>query len=568
MARRVKNILFIMFDQLRFDYLSCYGHPYLETPNMDWLASQGVRFTRAYVQSPICGPSRMSFYTGRYVRSHGSTWNGFPLRVGEPTLGDHLREIGADCVLVGKTHMIPDTEGMARLGLDPESIIGVRVSECGFDPFERDDGMHPEGYYDQNPPYDEYLREHGLGGENPWEEWANSADGADGELLSGWLMQYADRPARVPEEHSETPYLTKRGIDFMEAAGDQPWLCHLSYIKPHWPYIVPAPYHDMYGPDDVLPPVRSDAERESDHPLFRAWQNHRVCKAFSRDEVRERVIPAYMGLVKQLDDQMGRLFAYLEESGRMEDTMIVFSSDHGDYLGDHWLGEKDLFHDASARIPLIVYDPRPEADATRGTVSDALVEGIDLAPTFLEFMGGNAKPHILEGRSLLPLMEGAPTEWRGYAISEYDYATRQSRLELGVSEADARLLMIFDGRWKYMLAEGFRPMLFDLLNDPDELIDLGADPAHAAERARMNELLFEWARRPRQRATVPDAMIDSTPIQQRIAQQGVLIGYWDEEDLAQERKTWKPVMASWNPATPGALAALGQKVRKPGEGET
>jgi arylsulfatase A-like enzyme len=187
----------------------------------------------------------MSFYTGRYVRSHGATWNGFPLRVGEPTLGDHLREAGAECVLVGKTHMIPDTEGMTRLGLDPESIIGVRVAECGFDPFERDDGMHPEGYYDQNPPYDEYLRAQGLDGDNPWGEWANSAEGDDGELLSGWLMQYADRAARVPEEHSETPYLTRRGIDFMEGAGERPWLCHLSYIKPHWPYIVPSPYHDM-----------------------------------------------------------------------------------------------------------------------------------------------------------------------------------------------------------------------------------------------------------------------------------------------------------------------------------
>jgi arylsulfatase A-like enzyme len=153
-----------------------------------------------------------------------------------------------------------------------------------------------------------------------------------------------------------------------------------------------------------------------------------------------------MGLINRLDDQMGRLFAYLEDTGRMEDTMIVMSSDHGDYLGDHWLGEKDLFHDASARIPLIIYDPREEADPTRGTTSDALVEGIDLAPTFLELMGGEAKPHILEGRSLVPILEGRQTEWRKYAISEYDYATRQSRTELELDQADARLLMIYDGR--------------------------------------------------------------------------------------------------------------------------
>ena len=526
---KARNVLWIMADQLRWDYMSCYGHPHLKTPNIDRLAERGVRFDRAYVQSPICGPSRMSFYTGRYVRSHGATWNGFPLRIGEPTLGEHLRDLGVECVLVGKTHMIPDTDGMRRLGIDPDSIIGIHAAQCGFTPFERDDGLHPQGYYDQDPPYDSYLRAHGMGGANPWEEWANAAEGDDGALLSGWLMENADRPARVPEEHSETPYLTRRGIAFIEGNGDRPWLCHLSYIKPHWPYIVPPPYHDMYGPAEILPAVRSNAERVTDHPVYRAWQNHRVCQAFARDEVRERVIPAYMGLIKQLDDQLGVLFDYLERSGRMEDTMIVFSSDHGDYLGDHWLGEKDLFHDVSVRVPLIIYDPRAEADATRGTASDALVEGIDLVPSFLAFFGGEAKPHILEGRSLQPLLHGQPVAWRRYAISEYDYATRPTRLELGVDEADARLLMIFDGRWKYIHAEGFRPLLFDLETDPDELVDLGAEAGHEPVRARLHEALFAWARRHHARITRTPQQID------RMAHggepSGILIGFWDEAEI-------------------------------------
>ena len=137
-----------MADQLRWDYLSCYGHPTLKTPHLDRLAERGVRFDRTYCQSPICGPSRMSFYTGRYMRSHGATWNGFPMRVGEKTLGDHLRPLGVRTVLVGKTHMIADREGMQWLGIDPDSDIGISVAECGFEPFDRDDGMHPEGYYD------------------------------------------------------------------------------------------------------------------------------------------------------------------------------------------------------------------------------------------------------------------------------------------------------------------------------------------------------------------------------------------------------------------------------------
>ena len=130
--RGVKNILFIMCDQLRFDYLSCAGHPALKTPNIDALAAKGVRFTRAYVQSPVCGASRMSFYTGRYVQSHGAAWNGFPLKVGEMTMGDYLRALGVRTVLIGKTHMQPDTEGMERLGIDPRidhrrTRIGMRL---------------------------------------------------------------------------------------------------------------------------------------------------------------------------------------------------------------------------------------------------------------------------------------------------------------------------------------------------------------------------------------------------------------------------------------------------------
>ena len=263
MTREIRNILFIMFDQLRWDYLGCTGHPWLETPHIDGLAARGVRFSRAYAQSTICGASRMSFYTGRYCHSHGATWNNVPLKVGEMTLGDHLRPLGVQSVLVGKTHMKADEEGMARLGLTRESVIGARVAECGFDIFERDDGLRsegPDGMYDPDGAlaYNDYLQAHGYASANPWHDFANSGRTEDGELASGWFLKHASKPAAIAEEHSETPYMTGRGIAFMEQA-QNPWLCHLSYIKPHWPYIVPAPYHDMYGRNQVLPSVRSEA---------------------------------------------------------------------------------------------------------------------------------------------------------------------------------------------------------------------------------------------------------------------------------------------------------------------
>jgi arylsulfatase A-like enzyme len=538
-TRKVKNVLFIMCDQLRFDYLSCAGHPTLKTPNIDALAARGVRFTRAYVQSPVCGASRMSFYTGRYVSSHGASWNGFPLKVGEMTMGDYLRPLGLETVLVGKTHMQPDTEGMERLGIDPQSIIGVRVSECGFDPYERDDGLHgvgPDGRYDPRlPRYNAYLNEKGYAGDNPWHDYANAAEGEGNALASGWAMRHARKPARVAEEDSETPYMTRRAMDFMTEAGERPWCLHLSYIKPHWPYIAPASYNDMYGPDDVIPAAKSESERVDPHPVYREFMNHLVGRNFAREEVRREVIPVYMGLIRQIDDQLGVLFGFMRERGLLDNTLIVFTSDHGDYLGDHWLGEKDLFHEPSVKIPLIVCDPSPAADAARGSVCDALVESIDLLPTFLDCLGADpsAQSHRLEGRSLAPWLHGEkPEQWRGIAFSEYDYSVLPASGKLRVAPRDARLFMAADKRWKYMHAVGFRPMLFDMQADPDEFRDLGADPAYAAERERLAAALSEWGLRMSQRTTMSEQQI--LEARGKSQRRGILIGVWDETDIPQD----------------------------------
>lgn len=537
MTRKTKNILFIMFDQLRFDYLSCAGHPHLQTPHIDWLAANGVRFTRAYVQSPVCGASRMSFYTGRYVHSHGAAWNNFPLKVGEMTLGDHVRALGMEAWLVGKTHMKADEKGLARLGIAPDSIIGARVSECGFDIHVRDDGLWaegPDGFYDsKRSPYNEYLKASGYDSDNPWHDFANSAAEDDGNVASGWLMQHADRPANIREEDSETPWLTTQVLAFLaeRERHSVPWLCHLSYIKPHWPYIVPAPYHAMYSANQVLPAIRHPRERENPHPVYEAYMANAIGRAFSREEVRAKVIPAYMGLIKQCDDQMGRLFAYLKQSGRLDDTMIVITSDHGDYLGDHWLGEKDLFHEPSVKVPMIIYDPSPEADHTRGTVCDELVESIDLAATFIEAAGGEVPEHIVEGRSLRPFLYGeAPKIWREFAVSEYDYSASPQAAKLDIKPRDARLFMIADKQWKFMHAEGgMRPMLFDMVNDPDELTDLGADPAYADVVDMMRRRLGFWARRMSQRTTISDREIEAARGKSR--GKGVLLGAFDGSEF-------------------------------------
>lgn len=519
------NILFIMADQLRADYLGCNGHPTISTPTIDSLAAAGVNFTKAYTQAPVCGPSRMSFYTGRYAFSHGATYNNVPLKLTEKTLGDYLRPLGYRVGLVGKTHMKKDVEGMQRLGVDPESSRGVLLSECGFEPYERDDGLHPDQSVSPDLAYNNYLKALGFNGSNPWHEWANSCEGENGEILSGWYMRNCHLPARVPEEHSETAYTTNRAISFIQESAGTPWCLHLSYIKPHWPYIAPSPYHNMYTADDILPVNATEQERQSLHPVIEAFMGHDESVNFSREEVRQRVIPAYMGLITQLDDHLGRLIDFLKATGEYDNTVIVLTADHGDYLGDHWLGEKELFHEASARIPMIIHDPRKLADTTRGRKDDHLVEAIDLVPTFVELAGGEVDDHILEGRSLSPLIaSGEVEQWREFAISEADYAWRKARFALDLAPDQTRAIMITDGCWKYVHYEHFRPQLFNLEQDPREQQDLGEDPAFAKQRARLEGALYNWYRQRKIRTTISNSTVAG--MTGKAQARGYLFGLW------------------------------------------
>jgi arylsulfatase A-like enzyme len=324
--------------------------------------------------------------------------------------------------------------------------------------------------------------------------------------------------------------MTQRAIECIEQSGAAPWCIHLSYIKPHWPYIAPAPYHALYGPEDVPKAVRSDAERRNPHPVYDAFRQLRYSRAFSDDAVRRAVIPAYMGLIRQIDEELGRLFAYLDARGLRERTMIVFTSDHGDYLGDHWLGEKEFFHEPSVRVPLIVADPRPAADATRGTVSDALVEAIDLVPTFVEFAGGAPAHQRLQGRSLRPLIDGdSPADWRTAAFSEFDFATTAVRIALGTPIDRSKMQMVVTDRWKLLRFDDRPPMAFDLHDDPGECVDLGRDASSARARAELDDRFTDWAERVR-RPTESIASLERRSDTQ--TQRGILLGFWNADDLA------------------------------------
>ena len=309
------------------------------------------------------------------------------------------------------------------------------------------------------------------------------------------------------------------------SAQNQPWVVHLSYIKPHWPYVAPAPYNDMYGPDDILEAVRDPGELENPHPVYASYLQREESQTFSRDEVRRAVIPVYMGMVRQIDDEIGRLMRWLEQRLLLDQTLVVFTSDHGDYLGDHWLGDKELFHRQSAQIPLIVVDPTDAADATRGSVCDAPVEAIDLVPTFIEWCGGEPPEERLEGASLLPWIRAdADAERRSFVVSELDYSWRQQRRDLGLKPSQARAWMLRTDHWNYVYYEGFPPQLFDLRADPDELVDLGRDTGYAEIRRELADELFAWLRGRKVRATISEAEIERRTEAWR--RNGVLAGAW------------------------------------------
>jgi len=451
-------------------------------------------------------------------------------------MGDHLRELGVPAVLVGKTHMRADEEARSRLAIPANSPEWLFLSECGFAPEEHDDGLHPDERVRTDLPYNDFLRSKGFVGDNPWHTAANSVIDENGELCSGWLLRSAPFPAVVPDELSETAYMTDRAIDYIKKAGDDRWCLHLSYIKPHWPYVASDPYHAMYAGEEMPTPNRTDAELETTHPVIRALHRSRIGKAMSKPEARQLVLPTYLGMIKQIDDHLGRLFTEMDRLGRSKDTLIVFTSDHGEYMGDHWMGEKDWINEEVVRVPMIVVDPRAQADVTRGTVSNQLVEAIDLVPTFVEALGGenDTRTQWLEGESLVPLLHGGHGTERDFVVCEADWGFLEMSHYVGDMNEPRkrRATMLRNDRYKYVLSEIGPNLLYDLEDDPEEQNDCVSDPALQSVVSELHEQLFSWFRSRRHDTTVTDQMITANSEPGSTAKRGIPIGYWDEEELA------------------------------------
>ena len=359
------NILWYCTDQQRFDTIGAHGNPYVRTPTIDGLVAEGVSFTHAYCQSPICTPSRASFLTGLYPSRLHNTRNGnesFPTN--HPVITKLVAESGYECGLVGKLHL-----QSAGQRTEPRIDDGYRYWKFSHAP--RDD-------WEEGHDYAEWVR----------------GQGEDLDSLRA-------RPERVPSELHQTTWASERAIDFIEQQGSDPWLLSVNVYDPHPPFVPPKSYADLFDPSKMPGPYYRPSDLAQQQKL-RSVDFQGEVK--SPDEHEAQLKQAlYYAMIAQVDDQLARILETLERVGQRENTVIVFISDHGEALGDHGLFEKGCrFYEGLVRVPLILSWP---GRFKAGLRCDDLVELLDLTSTVVE-LAGLAQPDSMQGKSLLPILKG------------------------------------------------------------------------------------------------------------------------------------------------------------------
>ena len=468
------NLLLITLDQFRADCLGAAGHPLVRTPNLDRLATEGVRFTHHFANCAPCGPSRASLLTGLWQMNHRVTSNGAPLADGLPMLPRMLRAGGYDPTLFGYSDTALDP---ATLAADDPRRTSYEQPMSGFSA-----GLLLD---DDIGPWIEWLAQRGY---DVPAEHRRIYEPADVAIPEGRGATW--RPAVYSAEHTESAFMTTTALEWLgdPARGDEPWCAHLSYLRPHPPYLAPAPYHDMYDPADVPDPVRraSPADEAALHPFLTGAL---TVVPSPLDELDQRQLAAtYFGMISEVDAQAGRLLDGLDDLGMRDDTVVVLTSDHGEQLGDHWLIEKLGFFDQSYRIPLIIR--WPAMAGSPGRVVDAFTENVDITPTLLD-LAGLQLPDFCDGASLRPFLDAdlhgdaAPERWREAVHVEFDFREPTSGLieqVFGLRQDQCAIAVRRDRHSKYVQFCGDQPALyFDLDDDPGELVDLAADPGRAAD---------------------------------------------------------------------------------------
>jgi arylsulfatase len=469
---RRPNILLICTDQHRFDVLGCYGNPHVKTPNIDRLAAEGVLFERCYTPNPVCAPTRASILTGRYPRAHGLWANGVPLPAHERLFTRTLAEEGYDCGLVGKLHLAACFKGRT----EPRYDDGFTFFKWAHDPTHGS----PENAYHRwleryHPDLYKAASARGFGREG------HNAVGFD----------------TMPVEAHYTRWVAEETLSFLRAdsgerESEKPFFLWTNFFDPHHPFVAPQEYLDRYDPAALPLPIGREGELATKPPILsEASQKSYAGMAkgyveYGPEQIRETV-RAYYAMVSFVDDEVGRIVAALEELGLRENTLIVFTSDHGEMLGDHQLMLKGpMMYEGATRVPLLLnwQGVLPQGERRAGFASL-----VDLCATALDAAGLPDLP-TSQGSSLLPIARGE-AEGRDYALCEY----RDSGHPY---EPPVHVTMLRRGRHKLVVHHGHPATarartgeLFDLEADPQELVNLWDDPAHRGLRTELQEHLLD-----------------------------------------------------------------------------
>jgi choline-sulfatase len=420
------NIIFILSDEHNKRVLGCYGHPMIKTPNLDALAARGTRFTSAYTNCPICVPARASFATGRYVHEHRCWDNAIAYDGKIPSWGHRLMAQGHRVTSIGKLHY---ARGDARRNGFDEEILPMHIVNGVGDLLGliRDELPRRPGSAKLGPEA------------GPGESEYTHYDRSIANETVKWLK-------------NETPKYKSK-----------PWAMYVGFVAPHFPLIAPQEFYDMYPINDVPWPDMYEQDKRPRHPFLDAMRKC-LCfdESFDAPMVR-RAIAAYFGLTSFMDSNVGKILKALEETGLMDNTRVVYSTDHGDNLGTRGLWGKSTMYEESAGIPMIAAGP----DIPAGRVCDTPVTLADAFPTYVQSVGAKfeAQDASLPGTSLIDIANGASPQRT--VLSEYHAAGSIT----GTS-------MIRHGKYKYIHYAGLPPMLFDLEADPYERSDLGRDAQH------------------------------------------------------------------------------------------
>lgn len=430
------NILLIMSDQHGPMFSHTYGHPLVRTPNMDRLAQQGATFDAAYCNAPLCIPSRLSFMTGKYVSQCKGWDNATPLPSDSLTWPYLLRSAGYEAILSGKMHFI-----------GPDSLHGF-TEQLAYDP-------HGGAGNDPETAKALHLSPGGRHAIYPWRDGLPTKS-------SPWEGIFEAAPGRAPMIEADDA-IEAAALEYLRdpSRKDRPFALCVGFVAPHDPFIVPEPYFSMYYPDNTDLPNNPPGHLDNLPPAAQRQIRNLGFHGYTDDQIR-KARAVYYGLVTYLDDKIGRLLDTLEAQGLVDNTLVIYASDHGDSLGEHGLWRKMNFYEQAVRIPLQMSWPGVIPGGLR---IPSVVSLVDLTATILDVAGvlPGDLPVDLEGQSLMPLARGETVEWKDEAFAEH--------FAHGTDRARA---MVRRGNWKlcYSHGEPVELELYNLDEDPGEFTNL------------------------------------------------------------------------------------------------